>query len=73
MNLTTVSFVQFSIGYASTHFVKYSTAVMMYFSPDLFSLLRKGPTKSMAQILNEKLGFTKCMRISFSHNGWHIL
>jgi hypothetical protein len=48
----------------------------MYFSPDIFSLFGNGLTKSMAQILNSKLGFTECKGISFFHYGrpilWHL-
>ena len=45
-------------GSASTHFVTYSTAVIMYLAHVLFVGIGNGPMKSMAQISNVKLGFT---------------
>ena len=73
MNFDVVSIVKFSSGFASSHLVKYSMVVMMYFSPHLLALIGNGPKKSMAYISNGKLGFIECKGISFFHNGQPIL
>ena len=51
-------------GSASAHLVTYSTAVIIYLAPVLFSGIGNGPMKSMAQISNFKLGFTDIKGIS---------
>ena len=42
---------------ASAHLVTYSTAVIMYLAPILFVGMGNGPMKSIAQILNVRIGF----------------
>ena len=58
MNLVATSLEQVSTGFASAHLVTYSTVVIIYLAPVLFAGIGNGPTNSMAQISNIKLGFT---------------
>ena len=58
INLAAISLEHVSTGYASAHLVTYLTAVIVYLAPVLFASIGNGPMKSMAQILNVKLGFT---------------
>ena len=69
MNLVATSLEKVSIGSVSAHLVTYSTAVMMYLAPVLFAGIGNGPMKSMAQILNVKLGFTDIKGISMLGRG----
>jgi hypothetical protein len=51
-NCVVVFALQYLIGVASAHLVKYSVAVMIYLDPDLFSGGLIGPTKSIAHFSN---------------------
>ena len=59
MNLVATSLEQVSTGSASAHLVTYSTTVMIYRAPVLLAGTGNGPMKSIAQISNVRLGFTK--------------
>ena len=75
INLAAISLEHVSTSCASAHLVTYSTAVIMYLTPVLFTGMGNGPTKSMAQISNVKLGFTDIKGIYVLGRGqpshWH--
>ena len=58
MNLEDTSLEQVSTGFVSTHLVTYSTAVIIYLTPDLFAGTVNGPIKLIARISNVRLRFT---------------
>lgn len=76
INLATTYLVQNLNGSTSTHFVRYLTAVIIYFAPVLLPLLRNGPTNSIAHISKGSSRITKCSSIWCFSKGrpvlWHI-
>ena len=56
-------------GSTSSHFVTYSTVVIIYLAPVLFPCLGNGPTKSIAHVSKARLGFTGIRGISFFKRG----
>ena len=58
MNLAATSLEHVSTGSASAHLVTYSTAVIIYLTPDHLVGIGNSPMKSIAQISNVRLGFT---------------
>ena len=75
INLVSISLEHVLTGYASSHLVTYSTAVIMYYAPVLFVGMGNGPMNLMTQISNVKLGFTNIKGISVLGRGrpshWH--
>jgi hypothetical protein len=69
MNFVITFFVHVLIGYDSAHFVRYSTAVIMYLAPMCLDLFGKCPTKSISQILKGRLELIEFSGISSFHNG----
>ena len=64
INLVAISLEHVSNGSAYAHLVTYSTAVIMYLAPILFTGMGNGPMKSMGQISNVKLGLNDIKGIS---------
>jgi len=60
INLATNSLVHDTTGFVSTHFITYSTVVMMYFSPVHFSLLGNRSKNSTPHISNGRDGIMEC-------------
>ena len=61
INLASISLEQVSIGYASTHLIRYLTVVIIYLAPIHPPGIGNGPMKSIPHISNFRLGFTDIM------------
>ena len=69
INLAAISLEHVSTGSASSHLVTYSTAVIIYLTPDIFTGIGNGSMKSMAHISNVRMGFTDIKGISVLGRG----